>query len=43
MYKEFAIKGSLVDIAVPFVVGAAFKEVITSFTSGLVSPIIGLI
>ena len=43
MFKEFAMKGSLVDIAVAFVVGAAFKEVVTSFTSGVFSPIIGLI
>ena len=43
MFKEFAMKGRLVDIAVAFVVGAAFKEVVTSFTSGVVSPIIGLI
>ena len=42
-FKEFAMKGSLVDIAVAFVMGAAFKEVVTSFTSGVVSPIIGLI
>ena len=42
-FKEFAMKGSLVDIAVAFVMGAAFKEVVTSFTSGVVSTIIGLI
>ena len=42
-FKEFAMKGSLVDIAVAFVMGAAFKEVITSFTSGIISPLIGLI
>jgi large conductance mechanosensitive channel len=41
-FKEFTMKGSLVDIAVAFVMGAAFKEVVTSFTSGVVSPIIGL-
>lgn len=41
-FKEFAMKGSLVDIAVTFVVGDAFKEVVTSFTSSVVSPIIGL-
>ena len=37
------MKGSLVDIAVASVVGAAFKDVVTSFTSGIVSPVIGLI
>tara|TARA_R110001606_G_scaffold8260_1_gene36198 strand:+ start:284 stop:697 length:414 start_codon:yes stop_codon:yes gene_type:complete len=42
-FKEFAVKGNLVDIAVGFVMGAAFKQVVTSFTSGVVSPLIGLI
>lgn len=42
-FKKFAIKGNLVDIAVGFVMGAAFKSVVTSFTGGVVSPLIGLI
>ncbi|WNH08739.1 large conductance mechanosensitive channel protein MscL [Thalassobellus suaedae] len=42
-FKEFAMKGNLIDIAVGFVMGAAFKEVVTSFTGGIVSPLIGLI
>jgi len=42
-FKEFAMKGSLVDIAVAFVMGAAFGKVITAFTEGIVSPLIGLI
>lgn len=42
-FKEFAMKGNLVDIAVAFVMGAAFGKVVTSFTGGIVSPLIGLI
>ncbi len=42
-FKDFAMKGSLVDIAVAFVMGAAFGKVITAFTEGIVSPLIGLI
>ncbi|MBP0905285.1 large conductance mechanosensitive channel protein MscL [Mariniflexile gromovii] len=42
-FKEFAMKGNLVDIAVAFVMGAAFNKVVTSFTAGIVSPLIGLI
>lgn len=42
-FKEFAMKGNLVDIAVGFVMGAAFNKVVTSFTGGIVSPLIGLI
>ena len=41
-FRDFAIKGNLVDIAVAFVMGAAFSKVITSFTEGIVSPVIGL-
>jgi len=39
-FKTFAMKGNLVDIAVGFVMGAAFKEVVSSFTGGIVSPLI---
>ena len=42
-FKEFAMKGNLIDIAVGFVMGAAFKQVVTSFTGGIVSPLVGLI
>ena len=42
-FKDFAMKGNLVDIAVGFVMGAAFKQVVTSFTGGIVSPLIGMI
>ena len=33
----------MVDIAVAFVMGGAFGKVVTSFTEGVVSPLIGLI
>lgn len=42
-FKEFAMKGSLVDIAVAFVMGGAFGKVVSSFTDGIVSPLIGMI
>ncbi len=42
-FKDFAMKGNLVDIAVGFVMGAAFKEVVSAFTGGIVSPLIGLL
>ncbi len=42
-FKDFAMKGNLVDIAVGFVMGAAFKSVVTSFTGGIVSPLVGLL
>jgi large conductance mechanosensitive channel len=42
-FKEFAMQGSLVDIAVAFVMGGAFGKVVSSFTDGIVSPLIGMI
>ena len=42
-FKEFAMRGNLVDIAVAFVMGAAFNRVVTSFTGGLVSPLVGML
>ncbi|HMQ62671.1 MAG TPA: large-conductance mechanosensitive channel protein MscL [Flavilitoribacter sp.] len=42
-FKEFAMRGNLVDVAVAFVMGAAFGKVITTFTTGIVSPLIGLL
>mgnify|MGYP002622090137 CR=1 FL=1 len=42
-FKEFAMKGNLVDLAVGFVMGAAFKEVTNSFIQGMVMPLVGLI
>lgn len=42
-FKDFASKGNLVDVAVAFVMGAAFGKVISSLTEGIVSPLISLI
>ena len=42
-FKDFAMKGNLVDIAVGFVMGAAFNKIVSSFTGGIVSPLVGLI
>ncbi len=42
-FKEFAMRGNLVDIAVAFVMGAAFGRVITALTEGMVAPLIGLL
>lgn len=42
-FKDFAIKGNLVDMAVAFVMGGAFATVSSSFINGLVMPPIALI
>lgn len=40
-FKNFALKGNLIDIAVGFVMGAAFGKVSSAFTEGIIAPIIG--
>lgn len=42
-FKDFAMQGNLVDIAVAFVMGGAFGKVVSSFTDGIVSPLIGMV
>jgi large conductance mechanosensitive channel len=42
-FKEFALKGNLVDIAVAFVMGGAFGKVVSTFTEKMVAPMIGLL
>jgi large conductance mechanosensitive channel len=41
-FKQFAIKGNVIDLAVGFVVGAAFGKIVTSFTNDIMMPPIGL-
>jgi large conductance mechanosensitive channel len=42
-FKEFALKGNLVDIAVAFVMGGGFGKVVSTFTEKMVAPMIGLL
>ena len=42
-FKEFAIKGNVVDLAVAVVLGAAFGKVVTALTDSIIAPIIALV
>ena len=42
-FKEFVIKGSVLDLAVGVIIGAAFGKIVASFTSDLLMPPIGLL
>lgn len=42
-FKEFAMRGSVVDLAVGVVIGAAFGKIVTSMVDDLIMPIIGFI
>lgn len=41
-FKEFAVKGNVVDMAVGIIVGAAFGKIISSFVKDIIMPPIGL-
>ncbi|TKJ19311.1 mechanosensitive ion channel protein MscL [Blastococcus sp. CCUG 61487] len=42
-FKDFLLRGNVVDLAVAVVIGAAFTAVVTSFTESFLEPLIGLI
>ena len=42
-FKEFAIKGTAVDLAIGVVIGAAFGAVVASLVKDIIMPPIGLI
>jgi large conductance mechanosensitive channel len=42
-FREFALKGNLVDLAVAFIIGAAFSGLVNSLVNDIVMPIIGVI
>lgn len=42
-FKEFAIKGNVVDLAVAVILAAAFGKIVTSLTESIIMPIISLI
>lgn len=42
-FKEFAMKGSVVDLAVGVVIGGAFGKIVTSLVNDVIMPPIGLL
>lgn len=42
-FKEFAMKGNIVDLAVGVVIGGAFGKIVTSLVNDIVMPLVGLI
>jgi large conductance mechanosensitive channel len=40
-FREFAIKGNVVDMAVGIIIGAAFGKIVTSFVSDVITPPLG--
>jgi large conductance mechanosensitive channel len=42
-FKEFALRGNLVDLAIGFIIGAAFSGLVQSVVNDIIMPIIGFI
>ena len=42
-FKEFAVKGNMIDLAVAVIIGAAFGKIIDSLVKDIIMPLIGLL
>ncbi len=42
-FKEFVMKGNIVDLAVAVIIGGAFGKIVTALTNSLIMPIIAMI
>ena len=42
-FREFAIKGNVVDLAVGVIIGAAFGKIVTSLVEDLIMPLVGVL
>jgi|ERR1043166_1016857 large conductance mechanosensitive channel len=42
-FKEFAVKGNVVDLAVGVIIGAAFGKIVSSFVADIVMPPVGML
>ena len=41
-FKEFINRGNVLDMAIGVIIGAAFKDIVTSLVDNIISPVIGL-
>jgi large conductance mechanosensitive channel len=42
-FKEFAMKGSVIDLAVGVIIGAAFGKIVDSLVNDIIMPIVGIL
>jgi large conductance mechanosensitive channel len=42
-FKAFIARGNVLDLAIGVIMGAAFGKIVTTFTEGMVMPIVGLV
>ncbi|AUY50133.1 large conductance mechanosensitive channel protein MscL [Streptomyces sp. CB01881] len=41
-FKEFLLRGNVVDLAVAVVIGAAFTNIVNAFVKGVINPLVGV-
>ncbi len=41
-FRDFVLRGNVIDLAVAVVIGAAFTALVNSFTKNLIKPLVGL-
>lgn len=41
-FKEFSLRGNVMNLAIGVIIGAAFQGIVTSLTTNIISPIIGV-
>ena len=42
-FREFAVKGNVMDLAIAVIIGAAFSKIITALVESVIMPVIGMI
>ena len=42
-FKQFAMRGNVVDLAVGVVIGAAFGKIVSALVSGIIMPVVGVL
>ena len=42
-FREFAVKGNIVDLAVAVIIGGAFGKIVTALTASIIMPLISMI
>lgn len=42
-FKEFAVKGNVIDLAVGVVIGGAFSKIVTSLVNDIIMPVVGIL
>ncbi|HKQ28878.1 MAG TPA: large-conductance mechanosensitive channel protein MscL [Burkholderiales bacterium] len=42
-FREFAVKGSVIDLAVGIIIGAAFGKIVSSLVADIIMPIVGAV